>query len=413
MDRLTIMRSFVGVTKSRSFSQAARSLGISGSLVSRHVAELERSLGVRLVNRTARTISLTNAGNQYAEFATRIIDEIDHEDAHLRGLRDKPEGSLAVISPKWIGSNDVGDAIVAFSTRYPKIHIRFEVGGMSERSYEFLDQGFDVAFHTRHVRDCNLMLRKISDLEFALCAAPGYIRRAGEPADVAELNDHDCLANTNDPIWHLQYAGHDVHLKVNEPVYSSNSYVTLRKAALAGLGISVLPIRLVEDELASGELVNVIEGCEVPNRPLYALHSPGGQIPVRVQLFLDFVTDWFRKQAATPNLQLKASHPAGWAVLSCAHDRNACGAGDIRGHRRRRMHPVLRGLRARTGRQGTFRHPDGPGTRAARCQRPEPPAGRRGRLHVAGGRLGRRHPGVTRGPGREAGRRPRGHQGRR
>src|SRR2546430_15456582 len=125
------MRSFVGVTKARSFSQAARTLGISGSLVSRHVAELERSLGVRLVNRTARTISLTEAGTRYAEFAARIIDEIDREDAQLRSLRVTPEGSLAIISPKWICSDDGGDAHGAFTEYLPKIHIRFVVGGMS------------------------------------------------------------------------------------------------------------------------------------------------------------------------------------------------------------------------------------------------------------------------------------------
>jgi DNA-binding transcriptional LysR family regulator len=296
MDRLTIMRSFVSVTKSSSFSQAARTLGISGSLVSRHVAELERALGVRLVNRTARTISLTEAGTRYAEFAARIIDEIDREEASLRGLRDKAEGSLAVISPKWIGSNDVGDAIVAFSARYPKIRIRFEVGGMSARSYDFLDQGFDVAFHTRNVRDCNLMLRKIADLEFALCASPLYLRRAGEPEHVNDIAEHDCLVNTNDPIWHLRHAGHDVHLKISDPVYCSNSYLTLRKAALAGRGIALLPTRLVGDELADGTLVTVVPSCEVPDRGLYALHSPGGQTPARVRLFLDFVTDWFRRQ---------------------------------------------------------------------------------------------------------------------
>jgi len=298
MDQLTIMRSFVGVTKSKSFSQAARSLGISGSLVSRHVAELERSLGVTLVNRTARTISLTEAGSRYAEFAARIIDEIDREEAHLRGLRDKAEGSLSIISPKWIGSNDVGDAIVAFATRYPKIRIRFEVGGMSERSYEFLDNGFDVAFHTRHVRDCNLMLRKIADLEFALCAAPAYLRRAGQPGDISVLNDHDCLVNTNDPIWHLRHAGHDVHLKVTEAVYSSNSYITLCKAAIAGRGVALLPVRLISDELADGTLVSVVPGVCVPDRPLYALHSPGSQTTARVRLFLDFVADWFRRHAA-------------------------------------------------------------------------------------------------------------------
>jgi DNA-binding transcriptional LysR family regulator len=303
MDQLTVMRSFVGVTKSRSFSQAARTLGISGSLVSRHVAELERSLGVHLVNRTARTISLTEAGARYAEFATRIVEEIDREEAQLRGLRDKPEGSLAIISPKWIGSNDVGDAIVAFATRYPKIHIRFEVGGMSERSYEFLDQGFDVAFHTRHVRDCNLMLRKIADLKFVLCAAPAYLHRAGPPLLAADLSDHDCLVNTNDPIWHLNEAGNELHLKMSDPVYSSNSYVTLRKAALAGRGVAVLPIRLVSDDLADGTLVNVVPDCAVPDRPLYALHSPGTQTTARVRLFLDFVAEWFRKQAAAQQAQ--------------------------------------------------------------------------------------------------------------
>jgi DNA-binding transcriptional LysR family regulator len=309
MDRLTLMRSFVGVTKSRSFSQAARGLGISGSLVSRHVAELERDLGVRLVNRTARTVSLTEAGGRYAEFAARIIDEIDREEETLRGLRHKAEGSLAIISPKWIGSNDVGDAIVAFSTRYPKIHIRFEVGGMSERTYDFLDQGFDVSFHTRHVRDSNLLLKKIADLKFTLCASPAYLHRAGEPGQLADLNEHDCLVNTNDPIWHLQHAGHDVHLKVNDPVYSSNSYQTLAKAARAGRGIGLLPVRLVAAELEDGSLLDVIPGCVVPDRPLYALHSPGGQTLARVKLFLDFVTDWFRGQPAAQT----PARPAGQA----------------------------------------------------------------------------------------------------
>jgi DNA-binding transcriptional LysR family regulator len=192
----------------------------------------------------------------------------------------------------------VGDAIVAFSARHPKIHIRFEVGGMSARAYDFLNQGFDVAFYTRHVRDSNLLLKKITDLKFAMCASPSYLHRAGEPAQLTELNDHDCLVNTNDPIWHLRHVGHDVHLKINDPVYSSNSYVTLRKAALAGRGIGLLPVRLISAELADGSLVQVVPGCEVPDRPLYALHSPGGQTLARVRLFLEFVTDWFRRQAA-------------------------------------------------------------------------------------------------------------------
>jgi DNA-binding transcriptional LysR family regulator len=298
MDQLTMMRSFVGVTKSRSFSEAARGLAISPSLVSRHVAELERILGVRLVNRTARTVSLTDAGVRYAEFAARIIDEVDQHEAELRGTQDKPEGPLAVISPKWIGTNDVGDAIVAFSLRYPKIHIRFEVGGMSERPQAFVDQGFDVAFHTRQVRESSLMLWKIADLGFALCASPRYLRRAGWPAEVSELATRDCLVNTNDLNWQLRRSGHDVHLKIADPVYSSNSYLTLRKAALADRGIALLPVRLVSGALADGSLLRILPDWEAPDRPLYALHSPGGQTTVRVRLFLEFVTEWFRRRDA-------------------------------------------------------------------------------------------------------------------
>ena len=297
MDRLVVMRSFVGVTKSQNFSQAARSLGVSGSLVSRHVAELERDLGVRLVNRTARTVSLTDAGHRYADFAARIIDEIDREENSLRGQRNKAEGPLSVISPKWIGNSDVADAIVSFSVRYPRIHIRFEVGGMSERSHDFLDQGFDVAFHTRQVRDSSLLLKKITDLKFVLCAAPLYVMRAGKPTKAADVIEHDCLVNTNDPIWHLRNGGHDLHLKICDPVYASNSYFTLRKAALAGRGIALLPVRLIAVDLAEGRLTKVVPGCDVPDRPLYALHSPGRELPARVQLFIDHVTDWFRRRA--------------------------------------------------------------------------------------------------------------------
>jgi DNA-binding transcriptional LysR family regulator len=297
MDRLSVMRSFVAVTRSQNFSRAARTLGISGSLISRHVAELERDLGVRLVNRTARAVSLTQAGHRYADFAARIINEIDREENILRSQRNKAEGPLAIISPKWIGNSDVADAIISFSMRYPKIHIRFEVGGMSERFYDFLDQGFDVAFHTRQVRDSNLLLKKITDLKFALCAAPLYLGRAGKPERITDISDHDCLINTNDPIWHLRNDGQDVHVKICEPVYASNSYFTLRKAALAGRGIALLPVRLVAADLADARLAGVMPGSGVPDRPLYALHSPGSETPARVQLFIDHVSDWFRRHA--------------------------------------------------------------------------------------------------------------------
>jgi DNA-binding transcriptional LysR family regulator len=298
------MRSFLGVTKTGSFRQTARELKISGSLVSRHIAELERTLGVRLLNRTTRTVSLTGAGIRYAKFAARIIDDMEQEQITLSGMHDRPEGPLAVVCPKWIGNQEIIDAIIAFTGLYPKIHIHLEVGGMTGRAYDFIDQGYDVALHTRHVPERNLVVEKVAQLDFALCASPGYVQRAGQPTQLAELTEHDCIVNTEYHIWHIQYAGRAVHLKINDPVYASNTYLTLRKAALADLGIALLPLSLVARDLADGSLVSVLPDGEVQSRHLYALHLPDDQIPARVRLFIDFLTSRLQQERAAPVLSM-------------------------------------------------------------------------------------------------------------
>lgn len=243
VDRFTLMRSFVGVAEHGSFVYAARNLGMSGSLVSRHVAQLEKDLGTRLLNRTARTVTLTTAGRRYADFAHRIIDELDAEDAALRGMQEKAEGPLAVICPKWIGNLDLGEAIADFAVDHPKIYVRFEVGGMSDRTFDFLDRGYDVAFHTRDLRDSTLLIRKVADLDFILCASETYLQRCPRLEDSADLTEHDCLVHINDPIWNLRRDGEETHVKVLNTVYSYNSYLTLRKAAVRGRGVALMPAR--------------------------------------------------------------------------------------------------------------------------------------------------------------------------
>jgi DNA-binding transcriptional LysR family regulator len=299
LDRLTGMRSFVAVAQATSFSRAARSLDISRSLVSRHIAELETQLGVRLFNRTARAVSLTEAGQHYLTFAERILAEIDAEEAMLLGLRDKPEGQLSVICPKWIGHLDLGEAIASFSVDHPKIHIKFEVGGMSGRSYDFLQDGYDVAFHTRELRDSSLLIKKVASLDFLLCAAPQYLDREGRPADPAELATRDCLVNTNDPVWHLARDGQKINVKAMNVVYSSNSYLTLQKVAIRGRGIGLLPLRTIGEDVAERRLERVLPDYDVPARSLYAIYSPGGQRVQKVKVFLDYVATWFRKNPMT------------------------------------------------------------------------------------------------------------------
>ncbi|MFJ2608303.1 LysR family transcriptional regulator [Streptomyces sp. NPDC091279] len=293
MDRLLLMHSYVTVAQVGSFSGAAKKLGSSGSLVSRHVAELERQVGVRLVNRTARSVSLTEPGQRYAEFAARILDEIEAEDTKIAHLHDRAEGTLSVICPKWIGSLDLGDAIAAFSAEHPKIQVRFELGGMSDRTYDFLDGGFDVAFHTRDLRDSSVRLKKIASLPFVLCAAADYIAREGGLGHPNDISAHDCLVHVNDPVWRIGHGHASTLHKIRNIAFSSNSYLALQKAAVHGRGIALLPQRPAYDDLLSGALQVLLPELAVPDRPLYAIYGPGQDTPRKISVFLDFLAGWF------------------------------------------------------------------------------------------------------------------------
>ena len=291
------MKTFVTVGKSSSFSGAARELGISGSLVSRHVADLERQIGVRLVHRTARSVSLTESGKDYCAFAERILAEIDNKDDELVQARDVAEGTLSIICPKWIGTLELGDAIAAFAAAHPKIHIRFELGGMSDRTYDFLDRGYDVAFHTRDLRDSSVLLRKVTDLPFVLAASSVYLEKRGRPVEVADLAEHACLVHANDPVWRLGSGADSAHHKIQTPAMTANSYLVIQKLVAAGSGIGLIPRRPAMAELESGAIESVLPQLPPPNRALYAVHAPGGRTTERVRIFLDFMSKWFRNHS--------------------------------------------------------------------------------------------------------------------
>lgn len=290
-----VMRSFVTVADLGSFSAAAKALYTSGSQISRHVADLEKKVGAQLVNRTARSVSLTELGVRYSDFARRILDEIEEEDMALAQLRDRPEGPLSVISPKWIGTLDLGDAVAEFSVAHPKITTRFEIGGMSDRTYDFLDSGFDVAFHTRDLRDSRVHQQRVAKIPFVLCASTVYLERRGEPTDTNDLVGHDCLVHGNDLVWNLGTADSVTPHKVQRPAFISNSYLTLQKAAVAGRGIALLPMRSVADYLSDGSMRVVLSDLSVPERPLYAIYGPGKRTPEKVVVFLNFMTAWFAR----------------------------------------------------------------------------------------------------------------------
>ncbi|MFG1926947.1 LysR family transcriptional regulator [Cryptosporangium sp. NPDC048952] len=293
MDQLLVMRSLVAVADTESFASAAEQMRTSASSVSRHVASLEKHLGARLVNRTARSVTLTEFGLHYSVFARRIIREIEEEEQNLAGLSTQITGSLSVICPKWLGALDLGDAIAAFSVRYPEIELRLELGGVQDRAYAFIDEGYDVSFHTRPLRDSQMRLRRISTFPFVLCASPAYLDDHGRPREIAGLAELDCLSHEHESSWRLELGGQSHVHKFSRRPFTTNSYLALVKAAKHGRGVALLPLRLAHAGMVTGELEALFGGAHVQERSLCAVHGPSPQVPKKVGALLDFVTQWF------------------------------------------------------------------------------------------------------------------------
>jgi DNA-binding transcriptional LysR family regulator len=298
LDRFSVMSSFVAVAKTGSFTGAAKTLGLSRALLSRHVADLEKRVGTRLINRTTRSVSLTEAGELHYEFCERVLKDLAAQEEIIGQMRKKPEGSLAIVAPKWIGIYELGDAITAFAEQHPLIKIRFEVGGMSNRSYDFVQKGYDIAFNTKNVKDSGVIAKRVATLRFVLCASPKYLQKRGVPRDPHELTKHDWLIHTNEPVWHLAQTNKEEHWKVHNVAFTSNTYVILRKAALEGLGVAVLPLNLVGPDIKLGHLRPLLSEHKVPDRPLYLICPPGTSTIQKVRTFIDFVGNWFRRNPA-------------------------------------------------------------------------------------------------------------------
>lgn len=294
MDRLTVMKSFVHVVDSESFSAAARNLQLSRALVSRHIADLEQQVGARLLNRTTRAVTLTEAGIGHYEFCRRILNELATEEESLKRLTGRPEGQLNIIAPKWIGCLDLGDAIAAFAAEHPLIKVKLDLGGVSDRTHEFLSSGFEIAFQTNYLRDSSVMVKKMASMQFVVCAAPGYLARHRRPIEPRDLVEHKCLVHANEPIWHFNLEEEQMRIKPEDVAFASNTFLVLMKAAVRGMGVAMLPLRSIRRELQSGELELLLPAYTVQDRPLYAVYAPGAHRIRKIQCFLEYMSHWYR-----------------------------------------------------------------------------------------------------------------------
>jgi len=289
MDRFDAMRAFAQVVECRSYTKAALLLSLHKATVSQQIQQLEEKLGTRLLTRTTRSVAPTAEGLAYYQHACTILQQVDEVESMLRKGSTAPAGHLRVDVPVAMGRLLFAPEIRSFLERYPKITLEM---GCSDRAVDLVQEGLDCALRGGRLPDSGLSARRIGDLRFVLCAAPGYIEQHGLPAVPGELARHHqigfVLASTGKlrPVTLLR-DGHTCETDVPARFVTTDSSVVL-SAGLDGLGIAVVAEFVASHYLASGALVRVLPGWQCPSLPLHLVSHPHRKRIARVQAFMDW-----------------------------------------------------------------------------------------------------------------------------
>ncbi|MDR5755384.1 LysR family transcriptional regulator [Caballeronia sp. LZ035] len=301
MNQLQAMRVFMRVVELASFSAAARQLGMSGAAVSRSVMTLEAHLNLRLINRSTRHLSLTDAGQRYMEGCKEVIDRLDTMEASLvRSTRDL-NGILRVSTPSTFAVSGLCSLLAAYRNAHPKVS--FEVT-TTDAAVSLIEGGFDVGFSDApHMPDSTLVSRQLRSFKRIVVASPRYLQKHGTPATPAELSLHHLLTTTHsaDKAWRFTVEGEVMRIPTSAALQAS-CHATVHSAALANMGIAILPAPLVEHDLARGHLLPILSQYEIVDghRQVSILYTSRTYLSARVRHFIEFVVDQYRPAYPPP-----------------------------------------------------------------------------------------------------------------
>lgn len=283
---------FAGVVEHRSFSGAARSMGLSKATVSKAVARLEAQLGASLLHRTSRTLSLTETGRTLAPRAQRILQEALCAEEEASDAASAPKGLVRLAAPMTFGLQRVAPAVSDFLAAHPGITVDLH---LDDKAVDLIALGIDVALRIGRLPDSSLRARRLGPIAMHVVASPAYLEAHGTPHHPSELGAHRCLCYTNvsTDIWHFTGpGGAEVSVRPQGPL-KSNSGEAMLPALRDGLGLTVLPDFIVAADLAKGRLVPVLEDWSSPAISLHLVTPPNPLRPTRVEALIDFLVTRF------------------------------------------------------------------------------------------------------------------------
>jgi DNA-binding transcriptional LysR family regulator len=294
MDRIDAMQAFVAVADSHGFATAARKLKLSPSAVTRLIAALEERLGARLLQRTTRSVTLTDAGARYLERARRILAEVDEAERIAEGERTRPSGRLVVSAPLGFGRLHVSPVMTAYLKRYPEVagELRLE-----DRMISLVEDGVDLAVRIGELADSSLVARQVGAMRRIVVAAPAYLKARGEPKRPDALASHDTIqfgSPTGLADWRFVDGKDDIRIDIS-PRFSTNSSDAAIQYAEAGGGLTRVMAYQAAASLKAGRLKTVLEKFELRPLPIHIVYPTSRLLSAKVRAFIDLVTekvDW-------------------------------------------------------------------------------------------------------------------------
>lgn len=293
MDRYENMNTFVRVVETGSISAAADRMDVAKSVVSRRLKELETHLGVELFHRTTRQMNLTDSGRGFYQQAVRILADVLEAELATSQSHGALKGALKVAVPLSFGLMHLGSAINEFLQQHPDIEFDLD---FNDRQVDLLAEGFDLAIRIASLTDSSLIARRLAPIQTILCASPDYLERNGIPHELEALRQHRCLAyNLTNPIeqWQVYDAGGQLIKISTRPYLKAGNGEFLRDAAIAGLGIVLIPTFIVYKEIERGALVPLLTDYHCPPLSAYAIYPQTRHLSQRVRAFVDFMVKRF------------------------------------------------------------------------------------------------------------------------
>lgn len=297
MDKFTALRVFRAIVHEGSFVAAAKRLGLSPAAITKNIAELEAALGLRLLNRTTRRLSLTDAGELYAERIGRILEELEEADRTLAHMAGEVSGRLRVGAPVTLGLIILSPILPLFLKQYPGLTLDLD---LDERRVDIIREGFDVVLRGGPaLEDSRLIARRVASLRYVICAAPEYLERKGTPDRPENIAAHDLvqfsLPDRSQP-WACELNGERVMIPVT-PRYTVNSSLAVRDALKAGLGVGRIPELYVRDDIGQGQLVEVLPDWSIGSFDLFAVYPSRRHVPPKVNAFVNLLQEAFQAVA--------------------------------------------------------------------------------------------------------------------